>query len=436
MTLALRMAQSGRQVTLFESASSLGGLASAWSLGDVVWDRHYHVMLASDRSLCGLLTELGLNDEVRWMETKTGFYSVGRLHSMSNALEFLHFPVLNIVDKFRLATTVLYASRLKDWKKLEGISATAWLERCAGRRTLEKIWLPLLRAKLGENYSKASAAFIWAVIARMYSARKEGLKKEMFGYVPGGYARILQCYGERLQNRGVKVQLDSTLERVVSLEGGGGVEAHLRGGRCERFDHVVLTMAAPIAERICCGLTERERQQLRQIEYQGILCASLLLEQPLADYYITNITEDWVPFTAVIEMSALVGRHQFGGKTLIYLPRYVPASSADFEWSDEEIQQRFLAALERMYPRFRRSHVLAFRLSRVRYVLPIPTLGYSRRLPPMTTSMPAVHIVNSAHIVNGTLNVDETVQLAERAARQFQQIPVTAAGAETTDVVH
>jgi protoporphyrinogen oxidase len=425
MTLALRMAQSGRQVTLFESASSLGGLATAWSLGDVVWDRHYHVILPSDRSLCALLGELGLKDEVRWTETKTGFYSAGRLHSMSNLLGFLNFPVLNIVDKFRLAATVLYASRLKNWKKLESMSATAWLERCGGRRTLEKIWLPLLRAKLGENYSKASAAFIWAVIARMYAARKEGFKKEMFGYVPGGYARILECYGERLRNLGVDVRLNAMLERAVSLEG-GGVEAGLRGGWSERFDHVVLTMAAPIAERICGGLTELERQQLRQIEYQGILCASLLLEHPLADYYITNVTEDWVPFTAVIEMSALVDPNQFGGKSLVYLPKYVPASSADFELSDDEIQQRFLAALERMYPRFRRSHVLASRLSRVRYVLPIPTLGYSRHLPPITTSMHTVHIVNSAHIINGTLNVNETVQLAERAARNFQQIPKTA----------
>ena len=30
--------------------------------------------------------------------------------------------------------------------------------------------------------------------------------------------------------------------------------------------------------------------------------------------------------------------------------------------------------------------------------------------------MPGIHIVNSAHIINGTLNVNETMQLAEREA--------------------
>ena len=33
----------------------------------------------------------------------------------------------------------------------------------------------------------------------------------------------------------------------------------------------------------------------------------------------------------------------------------------------------------------------------------------------MATSLPGVYLVNSAHIVNGTLNVNETLQLAARA---------------------
>ncbi len=48
MTLALRLAQRGRSVNLIERAEQLGGLASAWRLGDLVWDRHYHVTLLSD----------------------------------------------------------------------------------------------------------------------------------------------------------------------------------------------------------------------------------------------------------------------------------------------------------------------------------------------------------------------------------------------------
>ena len=94
MTLAHRLAQAGETVSLFEAAPTLGGLACAWCLGDVVWDRHYHVTLLSDTALRGLLADLNLERDMRWVETRTGFYTGGRLHSMSNTLEFLKFPPL------------------------------------------------------------------------------------------------------------------------------------------------------------------------------------------------------------------------------------------------------------------------------------------------------------------------------------------------------
>ncbi len=89
--------------------------------------------------------------------------------------------------------------------------------------------------------------------------------------------------------------------------------------------------------------------------------------------------------------------------------------------SDGEIEDTFLSGLERMYPGFSRTDVACFRVSRVREVFAIPTLGYSTRVPPIATSVPGVHLVTSAQIVNGTLNVNETVRLAESAARDTAQ---------------
>ena len=151
---------------------------------------------------------LDLEADMRWVQTKTGFYTEGKLYSMSNSVEFLRFPPLRLVDKVRLALTIMYAARVKDWHALEQVPVEDWLAKLSGRRTTEKIWLPLLRAKLGQNYRKTSAAFIWATIARLYAARRSGLKKEMFGYVPGGYARILRRLGEELENAGVSVKLN------------------------------------------------------------------------------------------------------------------------------------------------------------------------------------------------------------------------------------
>ncbi len=414
MTLAYRLTQRGQDVTLFEAGSHLGGLASAWNLGDVVWDRHYHVTLLSDTHLRSILSSLDLEKEMRWVETRTGFYTDGNLYSMSSTPEFLRFPPLNLWAKLRLAATIFYASRLKDSKKLERVLVADWLRKWSGTATFQKIWLPLLRAKLGDTYKQTSAAFIWATIARMYAARRTGLKKEMFGYVPGGYARILERFEQVLQQENVCIKTRYSAKKVEPTRG-GKVSIEFENGQQRSFDQAILTVPAPIVLKICPQLSQEEKSKLADIQYLGVICASLLLKHPLANFYATNITDSWVPFTAVIDMSVLVDRKQFGGRTLVYLPKYVVPDDPAFSLSDQAIEAMFMEALTRMYPHFQRRDVECFRVSRARLVLALPTLHYSERLPPMTTSIPGVHIVHSAQIVNGTLNVNETIQLAEKA---------------------
>lgn len=421
MTLAHRLRQQGKQVTLYEAAPRLGGLASAWRLGDLVWDRHYHVTLLSDRHLLALLAELGLENELEWVETRTGVLSDGHVYSVSNTLELLRFPVLGWVDLARLATTIVYASRVRDPRRLEGIPVDRWLLRWSGRRTFERFWLPLLRSKLGESYRETSAAFIWATIQRLYAARRSGLKKEMFGYARGGYARVLEVFAERLREDGVEIVLGAPVAHVEPS--GREVKLELRGGGIESFDHVVVTAAAPIAARICGGLDRAERQRLEKVRYLGVLCASLLLERPLAGFYVTNLLDPGLPFTGVIEMSALVRPEHLGGRGLVYLPRYLAPDDPLFDASDEEIERSFLDALLRVYPSLSRKEVLSFRVSRVRHVMALPTLHYSDSLPPITTSAPGLHFANSAHIASGTLNVNETLALAERVATHLNALP-------------
>lgn len=425
LTLALRLAQQGKRVTVFERADRVGGLASAWSIetpeGAITWDRHYHVTLLSDSALRAVLAELDLDAEMQWVETKTGYYAAGQMSSVSNSVEFLRLPGLPFISKARLALTILHGSRVKDWQRLEQESVERWLTRWSGRATFKRFWLPLLRAKLGESWPESNAAFIWATIQRLYAARRSGLKKEMFGYVPGGYARVLERFASVLTERGAEIRCSAAVARIERTD--AGLEVQLEDGAGATFDHVVVTSDAPTADRLCAGLTEAERVRLRGISYQGIVCASLVLRSSLSPYYLTYLMDD-LPFTAVVEMTALVDPHQLGGHALVFLPKYVGPEDPLFDVPDAEIESRFFEGLQRVYPNLDRGDVLGAKISRVRRVFPIPTLGYSRRVPAMATSVPGLHLVSSAQIVNGTLNVNETVELAERAARAIAALDV------------
>lgn len=425
LTLALRLREQGHRVTVLERSPQVGGLAGAWTIttadGDVTWDRHYHVTLLSDAALRNVLRELGLEREMVWVETKTGHFANGRLSSVSNVLDFLRLPGLSPVAKARLGLTIQAGAHTKDWERLEQESVAAWLRRWAGRNTFDHFWLPLLRAKLGESWRDTNAAFVWATIQRLYAARRTGLKREMFGYVPGGYARVLERFAGVLDEQGVEIRCGASVASVDRADG-GGLEVVLDEGAPLRFDRVAVTGDTPTVARLCPGLPADERNRLGAIRYQGIVCASFVLRRSLSPYYLTYLFDD-LPFTAVVEMSALVDPAQLGGHALVFLPKYVAPDDPLFDVPDAEIEATFLDGLRRVHPGVAPGDVVGARISRVRRVFPIPTLGYSRRVPPLHTSTPGLHVVSSAQIVNGTLNVNETIELAERAARELATTP-------------
>lgn len=415
------LARRRARVTVFEAADHIGGLADPWRVGEIEWDRHYHVISPADGTLLGMLDEIGVGSQVTWKPTRTGAYAGGRLHSVSDTVELLRYPHLGLLDKARLGVTVLAASRINDADRLEDVPIRDWLVRWSGEHAYENFWRPLLRSKLGDGFESASAAFIWAVVRRLYEARRSGRKQEVFGFVPGGYRTILGALDRHLVAHAVEVRTSTPIQSVTP--GPAGPVITDRWGDEHEFDGVVVTVVPRLAERLLPTLDASEADRLRHIEYLGVVCASLVMRRPLTGCYVTNLL-DPAPFTGIIEMSSLVGPEQFGGATLVYLPRYVASDDPLFHEADEVIEARFVEALEGMFPDFHRSEVEAFRVSRAPHVIPRPVLGYSRLLPPIRCSVPGVMVASTANIVNGTSNVNEVLDLAHRVVAEIESVAV------------
>ena len=429
MTIAHRLARQGHRVTIFESAPELGGLVSSWKMpvlagsdiNEIEWDKFYHVILLSDFKTRNILKDIGVEDDIEWVETKTGFYIDGQLHSMSDTVEFLKFPTLNLIDKFRLGLTILAASKIKNWKRLEQIPVTTWLQKWSGTNTYNKIWLPLLRAKLGESYKRTSAVFIWATIQRLYGARRSGLKKEMFGFVKGGYKKVIEAFKETLLTEGVHIQLNQKVKEIKTAA--GKVSVILADKSIHEFDEVIVTLPSSVAASLCPQLTVAEVEKLNAVEYLGVICVAVLLDKSISNFYVTNITDSSIPFTGVIEMTALVDKKYLGGNALVYLPKYVVQDDPIFNQTDEEIQKYFVDNLKKMYPDITDGNIKFAGVAKAKHVITVAKLGYSLSLPDIKTSIPGVYIVNTSHIKDGTLNVNETITVAETKLEEILTEP-------------
>jgi protoporphyrinogen oxidase len=414
LTAAFYLLRAGYRVTLLESRPQVGGLATYYDFGPFYWDKFYHVILTSDRPLLQLIEDLGLTPELRWTETKVGFFTGKGFYSMTTSMDFLKFPVLSLWEKFRLGLGVLWASRIKDGRELESIPVADWLIRIFGRGNYEKMWGPLLKCKLGSCREEASAAFIWATIFRLYSTREKGVsQKEKMGYVRGGYHTVFTRMIEEIEKLGGTIQVSTPVEEV-SVEANGQVSVKTSAGR-QTFDRVIATAPSHIIEKMMPTLSADYRSRLREVKYLGMVCVVLLLRRKLTPYYVTNLTDNDVPFTGVIEMTNLIPTEEIKGRHLVYLPKYTAPGDPLFEASDEQVWELFRKSFQRMFPDLQESDIEKRLVFREKLVQPLPVLHYSERVPSVASGLRNVFVANTTQIINSTLNNNEMVKITRNA---------------------
>jgi protoporphyrinogen oxidase len=416
LATAFYLNKKGHQVTILEKEKDIGGLSRSFEiLPGVRWDRFYHVILTTDEQLLQFIDEIGLSLDVQWRETKTGFYTDGQLHSMSSTAEFLKFKPLSLVDKFRLGIGILYSSKITNWRRLEKIYVKNWLVRVFGRRNYEKMWDPLLRSKLGSAKEQASAALIWAIIKRYYGTRHSSSKKELMGCVRGGYHTILNQLRDRLSNNGTGVL---TRHYVQSLEpcDGGRIEIQFKNGEPLEFDRVIATTPNQSVLKLLPEMPADFRSKLEAVDYLSVICVILVLGRSLTPFYVTNLTDNGLPFTGLIEASHVIPGDLLNGSTLIYLPRYLPLGDPFYQKPDGEIFDTFIQALRQMFPNLSGDDILSQSVHREPYVQPIQDICYSDKVPSIKTPLKNFYMVNTTMILNSTLNNNEVIKLARKAA--------------------
>jgi protoporphyrinogen oxidase len=404
LALAQRLTALGNQVTVLERDRQLGGLTTYHDYGSFVWDRFYHVILPTDSHLIGFLSALGLGDRLRWRTTKTGFYVDEAFYPLNNALDFLRFPPLSLWSKARLAATILYCSRIRDWQRLENVSVEDFLIKVSGRATYEKIWKPLLLAKLGENYRRVSAVFIWSYITRMSSARESSAKREQLGHVSGGYKTVFDRLEEVLAAAGGTVERGIAVERIRRT--GPRLTVQTDRGAFD-FDRVVFTGPVNVLRQTAGDLVDVYGGQ--DVEYLGVLCTVLITRRELMPYYVLNIADDSIPFTGVIGMSNVVSTEETAGRHITYVPRYLLSTDPALQSPEAHVREQCLAGIRRLFPGFDMNDIESVHVNRALKVQPLQVLGYSRIVPTTRTRDPAFFVLNTAQFVNSTLNNNSVV---------------------------
>jgi protoporphyrinogen oxidase len=419
ITLAYYLSKAGAQVEIFEASPVLGGLAGPMTLPEgTEVDRFYHAILSSDAHLNELCGELGIADQMRFKETKTGFYFDNRIYSMNNVIEFLKFPPLSMVDRVRLGVTVLNAQRVSDWHELEGVSVEDWLLKWSGPGTYKNIWRPMLKAKFDGDFSNVPATWMWSRLVRVKSTRQGASQKEMAGHIIGGYITLIKAMAERIEAAGGKIHLKTPVQEVVIEKTAQGERATgLKvNGQYKSYDAVAVTSQTPIFRKLIPNASKAYHDFLGKTDYLGIVCPLMVLDKPLTGYWTLNITDDRVPFTGVIETTTFIDPKYVGGHHLVYLPKYTAPGSDWLNKTDAEIKQVWLDNLKSMFPDFNPQSIRYFLVHRERYVEPLHGLNSTDLIPTVKTPVDNLYLVTTAQIYPALTNGESVSRHGHEAA--------------------
>jgi protoporphyrinogen oxidase len=441
LSTAYYLARDGHRVTVCESGTQLGGLATDVDVDGIQVDRFYHCILSADQHLIDLIDQVGLRDQLRMRPVRAGFFASGKTYSISTPLDMLRFPPLRPSDRLRLVRSLLACRRVKDWHALEEIDVESWLRKLSGGRVFDAVWRPLLSAKFDGNFAQTPATYIWSRTVRMTDTRSAGGQRELAGHLVGGYRVLADRLAQVITELGGQVRVDYPVDALRTA--GGRVVGVRSGAEWLDCDAAVLTLPLPLSARLLRSRVEVSdtpaetvhaidayAAQVEAIQgYLGVVCVLLMLRRPLSSYYTLYLAEKNLPFTAVIETTNLIDPALVGGRHLVYLPKYVDPDSEIFHISENAIRAWFVDKLRTIYPDFRDDDIIAAPVFKARHVEPLHPLGSFGTVPPIETPLDGLWLGSTKHFYPRLNNGDAVTRLgAQLAAAVARDAPATTPG--------
>jgi len=414
LAAAYDLRKAGHEVTVFESANYVGGLASGFKEPHWDWwvEKFYHHWFQSDHSMLGLIRELGWEDKVYFPRPYTVLLHDGRWYPFDSMLRALLFPGLGFgLNKIRFGFIGLFLRLTNNWKALEKFKADEWMTRWAGRTVYEKMWKPLLVGKFGPYYDHVNMAWMWA----RFKARSTRL-----GTFEGGFQNFADMFADRLREQGVDIKLGVQVTSIQSETGKGLV---IDSGKKEAFDKALVTTSPGLMAKLCPGLPESYLKGLLELKSMGAVVMVLSLKRQLSEqgYYWFNLPKEaGYPFLALVEHTNFIGSEHFGGDHIVYAGDYLEVGHEYFSMTDEQLFARFMSAFKKFNPAFKKDWVKKVWVFKTSYAQPVPLVNHSRNIPAIQTPIEGLYFASMSQVYPWDRGTNFAVEIGRRAARLMQ----------------
>jgi protoporphyrinogen oxidase len=411
MVAAYDLKKAGHDVTIFESADYVGGLASGFKESHWDWsvEKYYHHWFQSDSEMLGLIRELGWEEKVRFPRPFTVMLYKNKWYPFDSIINALRFPGLGFgLNKIRFGFVGLFLRLTNNWRALEKVTADEWMLKYAGKQVYEQMWKPLLIGKFGPYYKDVNMAWMWARI----KARSTRL-----GTFEGGFQKFADLFAEKLRGMGVEIKLKAQIKSIKQDHASGGLSVD-----GESFDKVLVTTSPNLMARLCPDLPENYLKGLLDLKSMGAVVMTLALKHSLSKdgYYWFNVPKDEdYPFLALVEHTNFVPKENFGGDHIVYAGDYLELGHEYFSMSDDALLERFIPAFQKFNPQFSRDWVKKIWVHKTNYAQPVPLVNHSRNIPEIQTPIQGLYFASMSQVYPWDRGTNFAVQIGRKAAKMM-----------------
>ena len=413
MAAAYDLRKAGHEVTIYESANYVGGLASGFKEPHWDWsvEKFYHHWFQSDNHMLGLIKELGWEDKVIFPRPLTVMYHKGNFYPFDSILRALLFPGLGFgLDKVRFGFVGLFLRLTNNWRSLEKVTADSWMMKWAGKSVYEKMWKPLLVGKFGPFYQDVNMAWMWARI----KARTTRL-----GTFEGGFQNFANLFAEKLRGMGVEIRQAAKVESIKREQAQLSIRADASS---ESFDKVLVTTSPNLMAKLSPDLPQNYLQGLLDLKSMGAVVMVLSLQHQLSKegYYWFNLPKEaGFPMLALVEHTNFVSKENFGGDHILYAGDYLEVGHEYFSMSDETLLERFIPALKKINPEFKPDWVKKIWVNKTNYAQPVPLVNHSKNIPAIQTPIEGLYFASMSQVYPWDRGTNFAVEIGRRAARMM-----------------
>jgi len=410
LAVAYQLAQDGHRPVLFEADDRVGGMTACFDFNGLMIERFYHFHCISDHAFLQMLDELGLQQKMRWVETKMGYWYQGQLQPWGNPVALLSFRGLSMIAKLRYALHAFLCTKRTDWQPLDRLEATAWIRRWVGDEAYDILWRKLFDYKFYDYAGNLSAAWIWSRVRRIGRSRYN-LFREKLGYLEGGSTTLLDGMKQAIEKAGGEIRLSTPVTKVVIDQGKvSGIET---ATGFEAFDTVISTVPLPFVERLMPDLPPALLEQFRSMRNIAVVCVIAKLRAPVTNNFWLNTNDPEMDIPGLVEYSNLRPLDQH----VVYVPFYMPGEHPKFQDADQVFIEKVRRYLMKINPALTDNDFVDIRASRYRYAQPICEPGFLDRLPPAKLPIDGLWVADTSYYYPEDRGISESIGFGRAMAK-------------------